>query len=318
MGLIATICRKRLLALAPLVCALVALVALPTAALARTPRDSGGGGIGATGGNGSTTTSTTPTTSTTTGSTNTSTGGATTPSGATQTTPPAVVKLSGFVNVSGDGISLTVSAAGTEGHPMTLTGRAPATDGGSAIDIETARASGGSWTQVATGVVTASGAFSATWTPSTSAQVAIRAVLATGISGSSTGTTTTGGGGLPGPDAAAAASTPATTAALTIPIFRNAVATIYGPGFWGHHTACGERLRRSMLGIASRTLRCGSRVAVYYRGRELTVPVIDRGPFANGASWDLTMATARALGVTQTTTIGTLSPAPASVIAARA
>ena len=78
-----------------------------------------------------------------------------------------------------------------------------------------------------------------------------------------------------------------------------------------------QRLTRATLGVASRTLRCGTRVAVFYQGRELTVPVIDRGPFANDASWDLTMATARALGVQETVTVGTLSPAPALAVAAR-
>ena len=45
-------------------------------------------------------------------------------------------------------------------------------------------------------------------------------------------------------------------------------------------------------------------VAVQYGGRELSVPVIDRGPFANHASWDLTMATAGLLGVRATSTVG--------------
>ncbi len=94
------------------------------------------------------------------------------------------------------------------------------------------------------------------------------------------------------------------------------MATLYGPGFWGHRTACGERLTRATLGVASRTLRCGARVGVFYKGREITVPVIDRGPFANRASWDLTMATAHALGVKETVTVGTLSPTPASAVAA--
>jgi hypothetical protein len=34
------------------------------------------------------------------------------------------------------------------------------------------------------------------------------------------------------------------------------------------------------------------------------VPVVDRGPFANGASYDLTSATAQQLGLTVTRTIG--------------
>jgi rare lipoprotein A (peptidoglycan hydrolase) len=35
--------------------------------------------------------------------------------------------------------------------------------------------------------------------------------------------------------------------------------------------------------------------------------VIDRGPYANSADWDLTAATARALGITGTATIGAVS-----------
>jgi hypothetical protein len=36
------------------------------------------------------------------------------------------------------------------------------------------------------------------------------------------------------------------------------------------------------------------------------VPVIDRGPFTNLADWDLTMATARMLGIRTTAAIGAL------------
>ena len=59
--------------------------------------------------------------------------------------------------------------------------------------------------------------------------------------------------------------------------------------------------------MANRTLPCGTQVALYYHGRTLVVAVIDRGPYANGADWDLTAATAHKLGVTGTTTIGAVS-----------
>jgi rare lipoprotein A (peptidoglycan hydrolase) len=36
----------------------------------------------------------------------------------------------------------------------------------------------------------------------------------------------------------------------------------------------------------------------------ITVPVIDRGPYAHNANWDLTMATARALGMEGTGVVG--------------
>ncbi|HEX3802879.1 MAG TPA: septal ring lytic transglycosylase RlpA family protein [Solirubrobacteraceae bacterium] len=285
-----------LLALVPVASA---LGAIPATALARTAH-AGSGGIGVTGGDGAPVT-TTSTTTTTSGSSGSGTGQAN------------VVKLSGNVNASGDGITLTVAASGTQGHPLTIAGEAPVTNAGGTIDIETAKPGGTSWTQVATAVIGASGSFAAVWTPSTSAQLAMRAVLAPGLNSTITSGTT----GLPGPDSAATAAGVVATSTLTIPIFKNAIATIYGPGLWGHQTACGERLRTTTLGIASRTMKCGTRVSVYFKGREITVPVIDRGPFANHASWDLTMAAAKTLGVKVTSTIGTLAPAPALAAAAR-
>jgi rare lipoprotein A len=103
-----------------------------------------------------------------------------------------------------------------------------------------------------------------------------------------------------GDAAAAAAALPAST----VTVFRRTRATWFGPGFYGHRTACGQRLTHALLGVAHRTLPCGTKVALLYRGRTITVPVVDRGPFGHGASYDLTSATAEALGVTQTVRIG--------------
>jgi peptidoglycan hydrolase-like protein with peptidoglycan-binding domain len=77
-------------------------------------------------------------------------------------------------------------------------------------------------------------------------------------------------------------------------------ATWYGPGLYGNRTACGGTLRRSTLGVAHRTLPCGTPVTFYHRGRFVTVTVIDRGPFARGVQWDLTAAAAKALGMAAT------------------
>ena len=293
---------RSLLALAPLACALGVLVALaamlPSMALARTPRTGNGGGIGVTGGAGAPV----------------SPSGSSTGTGASQTD---VVKLSGVVNTSGDGITLTVAASGMAHRPLTLSGSAPASDVGGTVEIE-ARPKHAKWTQVAAGVIGSGGAFSAAWAPATSTQVAIRAVLAPGLTDPLVRQQNAGGSGLPG--SGSTATTPAvfSTSAVTIPIFRSAIATIYGPGFWGHRTACGQRLQKTTLGVASRTLKCGTKVAVDYRGRELAVPVIDRGPYSGKATWDLTLATADALGVKETSTVGTLAPAPASLVAAQA
>ncbi len=77
---------------------------------------------------------------------------------------------------------------------------------------------------------------------------------------------------------------------------RRGVATFYGPGFYGSRTACGKTLRRRTIGVAHRSLPCGTRVTFKHRGRFLTTKVIDRGPYVRGVRWDLTGAAAKRLG----------------------
>jgi rare lipoprotein A (peptidoglycan hydrolase) len=88
---------------------------------------------------------------------------------------------------------------------------------------------------------------------------------------------------------------PQTRPAL-VALMRALKATWYGPGFYGKRTACGVRLGPGTLGVAHRTLPCGTRVTFYYDGHFATVAVIDRGPFRRGVAWDLTAAAARQLG----------------------
>src|SRR5215210_3598627 len=76
------------------------------------------------------------------------------------------------------------------------------------------------------------------------------------------------------------------------------LASWYGPGLYGNRTACGLILRSSTQGVAHKSLACGTLITFSYRGRTLTVPVIDRGPFTGSRVWDLTEASARALGLT--------------------
>lgn len=61
----------------------------------------------------------------------------------------------------------------------------------------------------------------------------------------------------------------------------------YGPGFYGKRTACGKTLTKTILGVAHRTLPCGTLVTFRWKGVQVTVPVIDRGPFTKGRTWDL-------------------------------
>jgi rare lipoprotein A (peptidoglycan hydrolase) len=63
----------------------------------------------------------------------------------------------------------------------------------------------------------------------------------------------------------------------------------YGPGFYGWHTACGVLLTKTVVGVASRTLPCGTMVTFRnpVNGRVVTAPVIDRGPYVWGRIWDM-------------------------------
>jgi len=77
------------------------------------------------------------------------------------------------------------------------------------------------------------------------------------------------------------------------------MASWYGPGFHGNKTANGERYDMYKLTAAHRTLPLGS-VAVVHSltsGRQVTVRINDRGPFARGRVLDLSLAGAQALGM---------------------
>jgi rare lipoprotein A (peptidoglycan hydrolase) len=67
----------------------------------------------------------------------------------------------------------------------------------------------------------------------------------------------------------------------------------YGPGLYNRKTACGQILTKTLLGVANKTLPCGTIVDFKYKGsdgvvREISVPVVDRGPYVVGRQWDLT------------------------------
>ncbi|HXB66116.1 MAG TPA: septal ring lytic transglycosylase RlpA family protein [Solirubrobacteraceae bacterium] len=113
-------------------------------------------------------------------------------------------------------------------------------------------------------------------------------------------------GGSPSSESAASGSPSGGAAPAQSPSHRRAIATWYGPGLYGHTTACGQKLTPKLVGLASRTLPCGTLVQISYHGHQLTAPVLDRGPFAhNGAMWDLTSGAARALEITETVRIAT-------------
>jgi peptidoglycan lytic transglycosylase len=76
-------------------------------------------------------------------------------------------------------------------------------------------------------------------------------------------------------------------------VYRVAEASWYGGG---GSLACGGELTSNTLGVANRTLPCGTIVTLHYAGHTVRVPVVDRGPYVAGREFDLTEATKRALG----------------------
>ena len=186
---------------------------------------------------------------------------------------------------TGDGITVTTNISALLGRHLDFTGTTAAGDAGDTVLVQRLASTAG-WVSVASGTVAAGGAFSIQWRTNYVGRLTMRTVLEQAATASQAGQ---------------AAPT------LQITVYRPAIATYYGKGFFGKKTACGQVLRRTTLGVASRTLKCGTPVQIFYGGRTIVVPVIDRGPFANHASWDLTQATAAALGITGTETIGAVS-----------
>ena len=144
------------------------------------------------------------------------------------------------------------------------------------------------------------GRFTTTWLPRRTGQWELRARV-----GPANGGAGNGGTAVPvdiGAEGSGASS--------HLTVYESAIATWYGPGFFGRQTACGIELTEATVGVAHRELPCGTQVQVGYRDRVIVVPVIDRGPFANDADWDLTQAAAQQLGMTGTSRIGAMPLAP--------
>jgi rare lipoprotein A len=200
--------------------------------------------------------------------------------------------------VFADGSTLTAPLGQLVGGDVSVTGVVAGTEPGDAVVVQRLDAASGGWVTVATTVVGADGSYSASWKADHAEKTTVRAVPA---SQATTATRSASG-------AAPVAGASAEGRALTL--YRRAKVTWYGPGFYGRKTACGTRLRKATLGVANKSLPCGTLVDLYNNGQTVTVPVIDRGPFRAGTSYDLTAATAKAIGVTTTTTIGAVRSAP--------
>src|SRR4029077_11131534 len=76
-------------------------------------------------------------------------------------------------------------------------------------------------------------------------------------------------------------------------VYRLAEASWYGGG---GGLARGGELTSTTVGVANKTLPCGTVVTLRYGDRMVRARVIDRGPYVAGREFDLTEATKRALG----------------------
>jgi hypothetical protein len=184
-------------------------------------------------------------------------------------------------------MTITTSGAGFLSSDIRFSGKVDQAKAGSPIEIErSGRQTGWAWTPTVQTRVRSDGSFSVTWHANHIGQFSIRPVLSHGA-----------GGGT------AAGQSPT----VTMIVYRPAVATWYNQA--GSTTACGVRLHANTLGVAHKSLPCGTKVAFYYHGKSIIVPVIDRGPYSDGRDWDLTEATAGYLGMKQAgvVTLGSVS-----------
>jgi hypothetical protein len=82
----------------------------------------------------------------------------------------------------------------------------------------------------------------------------------------------------------------AVDAAGTMTVYRQSLASWYQDG---GSTACGFH---AGLGVANKSLPCGTKVRFRHAGHTVTATVDDRGPYVGGREWDLNQTTAAALG----------------------
>jgi rare lipoprotein A len=86
-------------------------------------------------------------------------------------------------------------------------------------------------------------------------------------------------------------------------VYRPALASWYGPGLFGNQLGCGGTLNAGTVGVAHKSLPCGTRVVLRKGSRIVRTRVIDRGPYVGAREFDLTQATKQRLGFGSTGTV---------------
>ena len=187
-------------------------------------------------------------------------------------------------------VALVAAPQALLGHESVLRGSVPRRAAGRVLRVQRFDETAGRWRAEARTVVGRKGRFRVRWSPTTLGAQRIRATL----------------------QRRRAASVTSASPEVSVRVFKPGMATWYGPGLYGNKTACGQVLTKDLVGVAHKSLPCGTMVEISYGGTSLVVPVVDRGPFVKGMTWDITSAAAEQLGFTETARIGALvQPAPA-------
>jgi rare lipoprotein A (peptidoglycan hydrolase) len=99
------------------------------------------------------------------------------------------------------------------------------------------------------------------------------------------------------------ATKPARRSAGRLNVFRPALASWYGPGLYGNKLGCGGTLSAGTIGVAHKSLPCGTNIVLRKGARIVRAKVIDRGPYVGAREFDLTAATKQRLGFGSTGTV---------------
>jgi rare lipoprotein A len=197
--------------------------------------------------------------------------------------PAAAPSIPAAPTTTGGALAVTPSAV-LQHQVAVISGSVPVADAGRPVWLQV-RQGRHSWVPVLSAAAAGDGSFAISWRADRTGQLTLR-VVASGLASTSSVTA---------------------TPQVTLSVYAQVLASWYGPGLYGNHTACGEKLTRYIVGVADRTLPCGTAVTLRYNGQTLTLPVIDRGPYANSATLDLTDAAAQELGITETVDVGMLA-----------
>jgi len=181
-------------------------------------------------------------------------------------------------------VALVAAPQALLGQESVLRGTAPRSARGRVLRVQRFDDAAKRWRSEARATVGRKGRFRVRWSPTTLGAQRIRATLQRRRS----------------------ASVTSASPEVSVRVFKPGMATWYGPGLYGNKTACGQVLTKDLVGVAHKSLPCGTMVEVSYGGRSIVVPVVDRGPYAKGMTWDLTSAAAEQLGFTGTGRIGAL------------